>query len=555
MPQAATYATKSTREVAGFVDKIIERIEGGNAQSGEIFDSVRNEAGFTPPAAMSPLMGRLHDDDASRILDAVSDGLKIYKEAHGVYPTGDVVEAAIQQGHSALIFRGEGVALDSATSLRHDAGSLQSNRAVVSVLSGIAEAIPFASYLPVDIASNEAKLIIASHISGSTYGDYVNGSIMDGIDLGGSFTSALRFVKFNTSSFPATSKFTTTNLGSDPGYCDPAGTGVPVLRGRTIVSINGLVVASDSLNSSGANSSFSNSIKLPGQAATLTVTGFVTVASGVIEITSITGGTLPAGSIVTAEAVIDYETSPSLIPSVLLDAKTYPLFANASRVMTSVGIDSLGQFQNELGLDPMSESLLAIRNQSGAERHYMALRMAMNLAQNNVVQYNYDFTAQSAQKVRSQIWQDAAPVFGDADQKMANATMDHGITHLYASEFVVNQWQGLGRDLFEPSGLSARPGIYRVGRLFGKYECYYSPKVVSQATNRTTAKVLAVGRSSQVARCPIVLGDAVSQTFLDLNMQSDLKKQQAMYSRDFTKVNPHQPSALGCALIDITNLA
>jgi hypothetical protein len=556
MPQAtAVYATKSTREVAGMVDKIVNRIEGG-AQHGEIFDSVKNEPSFTPPAAAQKLLGMLDDKSASRIFDAVSEGITIYKEAHGVYPTADVVEAALQQGHSAMVFRGPGVAaLDSANSLRHDAGSMQPNRAVVSVLAGIAEAIPFASYLPVDIGSNEAKLIIATHIAGSTYGDYANGGIMDGIDLGGAYTSALRFVKFNTGAFPANAKFTTTSLSTDPGYCDPAGTGVPVIRGRTIISINGLVVATDSLTSSGATSSFSSSIKLPGQSVTLTVTGFVTVLTGDIQITSITGGSLPAGAVVTAEAVIDYETSPGLIPSVLLDAKQYTLYANASRVMTQVGMDSLGQFQNELGLDPRSEALLAIRNQSGAERHFMALRMAYNLALNNVVPYNFDFTNQSLQKVRAQIWQDAQPIMGDADQKMANATMDHGITHLYAPEFVVNQWQSLGRDLFEPSGLSARAGVYRVGRLFGKYECYYSPKVVSQGADRKTAKVLAVGRSSQVARCPIVLGDAVSQTFLDLNMQSDLKQSNAMYSRDFTKVNPHQPSALGCALIDISNLS
>ena len=109
--------------------------------------------------------------------------------------------------------------------------------------------------------------------------------------------------------------------------------------------------------------------------------------------------------------------------------------------------------------------------------------------------------------------------------------------------------------MFVPSGVAARAGVYRIGRLFGKYDCYYSPKVVSQATDRTTAKVLAVGRSTNVARCPIVLGDAVAPTFLDLNMNDDLKAQQALYSRDFTKVNPHQPSALGCALINITNLA
>ena len=114
--------------------------------------------------------------------------------------------------------------------------------------------------------------------------------------------------------------------------------------------------------------------------------------------------------------------------------------------------------------------------------------------------------------------------------------------------------QSLGSDMFVSSGIAARPSIYRVGRLFNKYEIYFSPKVATQAADLTTAKIIAIGRSSQVARCPIVLGDAVAPTFLDLNMQSDLKRNAAMYARDFTVVNPHEPSALGCAEITLTNL-
>ena len=99
------------------------------------------------------------------------------------------------------------------------------------------------------------------------------------------------------------------------------------------------------------------------------------------------------------------------------------------------------------------------------------------------------------------------------------------------------------------------PGIYRVGRLFSKYEVYFAPRGPSQSADLTTAKILAVGRSQQAGRCPIVLGDAVSPTPLPLAMGADLTGQQAMYARDFTNVNPHQASALGCAEINVTNLS
>jgi hypothetical protein len=156
---------------------------------------------------------------------------------------------------------------------------------------------------------------------------------------------------------------------------------------------------------------------------------------------------------------------------------------------------------------------------------------------------------------RAQIWQDFQAALGSADQDMANATMDHGITHLYVGKWLAAQFMSMGRDLFEPSGVVARPGIYRVGRLFGKYDVYYTPKGgPGENAGLTTSTMLAVGRSTQVARCPLVLGDAVAPTFLPLNMQSDLKNNSAMYARDFTVANPHRPSALGCARVSFTNL-
>ena len=61
--------------------------------------------------------------------------------------------------------------------------------------------------------------------------------------------------------------------------------------------------------------------------------------------------------------------------------------------------------------------------------------------------------------------------------------------------------------LWQPSGVTKAPGVYRAGRLFGKYEVYYSPR---QESTDSTGKLLCIGRSSQVARNPIVLGDAVA---------------------------------------------
>lgn len=547
----AIYSLKSTREVAGFMDSVIDKVEeGGSGQA--ILDSVKNEAGTSTPKNLDFLLENLKDADQQKLLDGISEGVKVYKREHGFYPTADVAEAAMQQARTAFLgVDGSGKIFDSVTSAHHDAGSLQPNRAVVAIMALFSEAIPFAGYLPVDIGSNEGRVAILSHTSNSNAGDYSDGDLLDGTNAGGVFASSQRMVHFDTSAGTTyDSKFTTTCLDADPGYCDPAGTGVPLLRGRTTIFINGLVVAVDAINGNGATSPIAGSIKMP-NGAEITITGTVTLATGAIEIVS---NVALADYEVTAQSIIDFELQPALINKIGVGASVWSVYANPWRVMTGITIDASGQLRNELGLDGASEALLAIRAQMAQERHYQALEMVRRIGANNVVDWNYDYQNQIQQKIRAQILQDFAPVLANADQQMANQTMDHGITHLYAPAWFVSLCAGLPSDLFEPSGISARPSVYRAGRLFGKYDVYYSPKKVSQGADLSTSSLIAVGRSNQVARNPILLGDAVSATFMQLGLMSDLVQNAAVYGRDFTVVNPHQLSALGASRINITNM-
>ena len=551
-----TYSTQATQDVADFLKSASVDTTSGS-DTGAFLDSVRTE---TPslsrikiPAQLDALLGKVTRADEGRFVKTILDGVGLFAAENGTAPTADVVEAAIQQGLSAFYgcdHNGR-VLLDSASSAHHDPMSLQPNRAITAMMSAIAEAIPFASYLPVDIASNQAKLIIGSHQAGSTYGDYVSGGLMDGISAGGTFTSSSRMVRFDHSGVqPYNSKFAQTNLALDPGYCDPAGTGVPVLRGRTVLYVNGVPAGTDLGSGGAANSPLNASAVVGG--VTYSIAGYVTVANGAIQLTTVTPD-FAAGMEVTAESFVDYEVAPALIPSVNLRVDGYDIFANPWRVKTGISIDASTQIRNEAGWDGTAESLNAIRTQMVTERHRRALSFAWNLGANNSITFDYGYSTQIAQKSRAQIWEGFRPVLANLDQKMANDTMDHGITHLYVPAFIAGDITNCAD--FVPSGITARPGIYRVGRLFGKYEVYYSPYIVSQASNLSTATILAIGRSTQVARCPVVLGDAVAPTYLPLARGSDLIDQSAMYARDFTVVNPHAPSALGCARISITNLA
>lgn len=557
----ANYAMESTRKMAAFLDSIQQQQEDG-ADSRAVFDSVKNGTYETsPPEAVDRLMGMFPAGHEHRVLDSITAGISEYTERHGVAPTADLVEAAVQQGMSARRgINSDGRVLDDVTassSSEHSANlSLQSNRAIVAIMSAIAEAIPFAGYLPVDIGSNQAKLAILSHVSGSTYGDYATGAIMDGTSVGDVFASSQRQALINAAggtmpALPAAFAFTATNLtGASAGFCDPAGTAVPVLRGRTVVYVAGIPVTTEARTTSGS-ATLSGTVVLSG--TSYTITGTINPDNGVGAISAITPA-LPAGTEMTVQAFVDLEKSPALIPSMIVRADTWDLFANPWRIKTNATIDSSTQLRQELGLDAQSEALMALRTQVAMERHYQALAYVKSLGANISATHDFRFTSEHDFKSRAQMWVDFSSTMGVVDQRMAEITMDHGVTHLYVGKFVAAQMMGLPADIFTPSGIVARPGVYRVGRLFGKYEVYYSPKRVTEAADGSTSQIVAVGRSSQPGRCPVILGDAVAPTFMPLALNADFVSQSGMYARDFTQVNPHVPSALGCALINLTNL-
>lgn len=551
MKNRAIYAEAKTAQLEGYFDSVHNE---SRDQKG-CLDSVQVKAHNQERAAKGELPAQIQqlvaktglpDKEVGRVLDSVTFGMDVYRREHGVLPTADVIEAAIQQGISAgLGIDHSGRVLDSVGSTgHHDQISAQPNRIVVAITSAIAEAFPGATYLPTDIGSNEARLGIVSHLAGSAFGGYNLSELMDGVNIGKNYLSAERRVALTLAGdrLSATGAVTTLNSG---------GSSVIVLRGRTIVFVNGYPCAYESPNTAAtvANSPISGSINIAD--TDYAVGGHVVVGTGAISLTFTPA--LPANTSVEAEAFIDYEANPSLAPELLTQVTTYSLYATPWRALARQTIDSKTQYANELSLDLQSESLIAVRNQFSMERHYSALSKLISIAKNFSTTYNFDWAGQKNDKSRAEIWADFMAILGVVDQEMCERTMDHGITHMYVTDRVMAQLIGLPREIFEPSGITARPGIYRLGRLWGKYEVYFTPRLLNEAES-DKSQILCLGRSTQVARCPLVLGDAVAPTYLPLATGSDMRYQQGFYARNFTSVNPHQPSAGGCALINVTNL-
>ena len=546
------YHSRATAEVAQFVDALQSATtHGGTFDSAAADDFIKtavNQSAVTVPAGLQAVLDEAGTGDTSRISRAILDGATAYEAQHGTQAPADVLQQAIHLAYSTTNAARRQFALDSAsTSMGSDPLSLQPNRAIVAILSAMGDAIPFAHYLPADIGSNESVLAIMSHNAGSTFGSYKQGGLMDGHLSGDPYITSSRV----HTSYPGATGAVSGALTAEQETMDACKVGaapIKLLRGRTLVYVDGRVAAKEVDSTGAGNSPISGSIQIGG--SSYQIGGYINPDSGVYELT--TSPALPATVPVVVEGFIDYERAPEITPAIITQVNTFKLHAKPWRVITQQSIDSRTQMSNELGLDPYSESVVAIQAQFANERHYDVLAKARRLAANNKATFDFKWSTQGNYKSRDKIWIDFASVLGAVSQQMALDTLNHGVTHLYVGKHVAAQFMSLPREIFEPSGVAERPNIFRIGRLFGRFEVYYTPKGLNDGP--TASQILCIGRATDVTRNPFVLGDAVSPTVIPLSVNADLRQGAGFYARNFTAVNPHGPSSLGAAMIDVIHM-
>lgn len=489
-------------------------------------------------------------NEDGKVTQAILDSAAHFEREHGMPLPSDLAELALHNAYSvtdaARAKYGSNLTLDSATSSNHDPLSLQPNRAVVAIMAAIGEACPFVHYLPADIQSNEARIAILSHKAESAAGKYGANDSLDGINAGYRFMSSMR-THTVTPDDDGLIGGKITALQTDADTCNQTVDGQPTLRGRLEVYVNGLLVGRE------ANSGVSGANPVNGRVVIggvpYVIGGTHNPDTGVFALTSTPK--LPTTVPVMVQAPLDFEKKPELVAITASQVEVFSLFASPVRARTRVSPDSQTQFSNELGLDPFSENVLMFQRQFGIERHFDALDIAKRVSVNQQSTYDFQWSTRSSDMTRARLWLDFIAELGKESQKMVEATLDHGITHLYAGKDIVSQWAGLGSDFFVPSGVPERPGIYRVGRLAGKYEVYYNPRATETANS---SQILAIGKASTVARNCVVAGDAVAPAVLPLQRGDDFKNGAGLYGRSFMSSNPHHPSALGAARINVTNL-
>lgn len=542
-------AKKSLAFVNGLKESALTNNVFDSAAAEDFVSGAINQSSAKIPENLAVIFDEVGNDNKAIICRAVLDGVSTFETQHGQAVTGDLLRYAMHLGYATSDdakrkYRG---VLDNV------AGEVyQPNRAVVAIQNAISMAVPWLGYLPADIGSGKAVLAIASHYSGSAQGGYTVGGLMDGHYSGQPFMQASR-VHLSNGGPIGTHTGKITHIQSTIDTCDQAAGDTKLVRGRSVVYVNGRVAAREVDDTSGSgNSNITGTVIVAG--TSYAIAGAINTDTGVFSLTSTPALALNIPPIV--EGFLDYERSPDLIPILATDVKPYHIYASMFYGKTSQTIDSQTRMANELQLDPYSENMIAVQRQLDNERHYDALRKAKRLAVNNQATFDFNWAVQGLAKTRSQIWQDFGATLGIVDQQMILDTLNHGVSHVYCGKAFKAQCESLPNEIFTPSGIRGAAGIYRVGRLFGKYEVYYLPAhpAMPLLTESSTAfQLLCIGQATDSARNPIVVGDAVPTTLIQLAPGANFSQGMGYFGKRFTAVNPHPQSSLGCALINVTN--
>lgn len=501
------------------------------------------------PARMAALLDKI-DGDAARglVVHSLLDGIARYQHCNGHMPDAALIDAVISQaeniadGASTKVLP-DGYTLDSISSNNQSTPlSHQPNRIAVAITGGLSEGIPFGAYLPSDLNSNESKLAIISAVTGSDFGGYTKGMILDGTGGGQAYTRSERILDVAMAGDRLTGTFkVTARIGGQ-------GAQVPILRGRTRILIDGMSVGVEVDNGTSVS-------QLAGQytddaGVPYGITGSVNVDTGEGSLTF--NPALPASAYPEVQAFVDFERKPDLTPHINTKAQSWSLYCAPSRVLMQITPDSRSQTQSELGADGLTIAVQAARTQAANERYIAALRKLKRVAKRTHRAYDFDAGSQLVSKTRAAVWRDFGSFAATVDQEVANQTMEFGLNIWYVGAIGMSQFLSMDSTDFVSSGVAAKAGIWRIGKYKGKYDVYYDPYVVEETD--TDIEILCVGRSAQVARNPIVFSDAVPQTLIPIAVGTDLKSGAALFSRNLTEVNPHKQSAMGCALITIRNV-
>lgn len=501
--------------------------------------------------SVSEMGDKLHslnkDMSVNTIHQTILDSIHHYEKEHGTKPSSSLIAIALDHAN---------ILLDDATSGTSQASAvpaflpMQPMLAIRAIVSG---AIPFAHHIQADKVTGQASLIIVEHQTGSKTGRYSEGSSLNGINSGDNYLLAERTHKLSSSDNTTfTGKITP--IQTSHNECDQSVTAHPLYSKTTQIYICGLLVATSSGRTE--EEGFTGVYTFAGEKVPFS--GTVNTTTGEVSVKF--AKAVPANTLVEARGFLNFEAkqNKSVAPSVITQATRYEFTAKSYRSQVVVTPEAKAQFAKEIGIDPAFEGTMAIRNQFSLEVLYRSLRRLSVLGQfTQQATFDFDWDRQGLRKNVDQILLNLLYLINKESQTMANRNGSHGVSHIYVGDTMRSLLLSLGSDFFEPSGLVARPGPYRLGRLGGMYEVYYTPKGILTTEEQApkSERLLLIGANpANPAFNPLILGEAVAPTIEQVGATTQTPDTGYWVTgKNFVEQNPVDIFAQSVAVVDVTN--
>lgn len=428
------------------------------------------------------------------------DCIKAYEHEHGKKPSADLIAMALDQANLEL----DSITSSAASSHGHEARSLKPNQPLIAIRAIFAAAMPFAHYLPAQ-ESGEAPFIIVSHEAGAKTGMYDKNESINGVAGGSNYISSARQHVLESGD-RTVFKGKITPVMTDFLHCDQDVEAIPLYEARTQIVINGLAIATSHKSNSGTTETASGVAVLGDKS--ISFTAQVNVKTG--EVTVTFAEAVPENTHVMARAFLNVEDHKfrDYTPEIITRAQKYVMFATPYRSKVIATPEAINQFKNEIGIDPAFEGTVAIRMQKGQEDLYNMLERLNVIGQlHHPHTANFNWKELGKRKSVEDIVRDVLlPKLSQISQEIANANGSHGISHIYVGERMRALFVAMGTDFFEASQVVARAGSYRLGRLAGLYEVYYTPRGI-QKVEGAERMLLIAANANNPSFNPVIVGE------------------------------------------------
>lgn len=537
------YEDKRCQEAALLMDSVLKDV---NDVSSLQLDSVDHLADKLNSFSSEADKAAGNTVGALEIRQAILDGINGFEKQHGCKPGAHIVASAIEQAK---------VYLDDALSESNhsEPRAMVQSQALIAIKTMLFTAVPFAYYLGGDKQTGEAPLIIISHHAANKVGMYDNGSSLNGLSGGNPYITTDRLHTL-TSSDKTTYTGKITSVMTDFEHCEQSAKVVPLYAGRTQILVNGLVVATTAKSNSDTEM-VSTAVKIGETEYSFTATVKIKTGEVSVKFTS----AVPENTAVAARGYLDVEDGAfsDVTPSVKTMAKKFTLFAKNYRSKVVVTPEAALQFNTEMGIDPAVEGTMTLRSQFAQEHLYKILNEATTIAKyHHATEFDFDWDEAGKRKSQEEIAKILISKIDMVSQEMANRNGSHGISHIYVDDRIRTILSALGADYFESSNLSARPGSYRLGRLAGMYEVYYTPKGLGKPTESGAKKggrMLLIGaNAAQPAFNPFIFGEIGAPKITKIDSTA-LSPDGGYWitGKNFAEQNPVPEYATSVALLDV----